>query len=226
MGMTIHYSFETETKNPKKVKKIIRELHNFAMDLPFEKVGDIIHLKGDECDKTKNKRDDLFWILTNAEDFRKTKDGTAYVSFPPSEIIAFEADPAKGTEWAEFGLARFENKWKWKAFCKTQYATKYGIENFLHGHLLVITMLDKAKELGILKEVYDEGGYYEKRNVQELVKEVGEWNQFVAAFSGMLKDLSPPQFRIESEIFGFENFEYLEFKGQKYLKNFKKEWNF
>ena len=45
-----------------------------------------------------------------------------------------------------------------------------------------------AKEIGILDEVKDEGGYWEKRDVAALVKEIGRWNKMVAGFVGRLTD--------------------------------------
>ena len=41
-------------------------------------------------------------------------------------------------------------------------------------------MLDHAKVLGILQLVSDEGNFWEKRNIEDLSREVGLWNQFIA----------------------------------------------
>jgi hypothetical protein len=53
----------------------------------------------------------------------------------------------------------------------------------------VIALLDKAKELGCLDSVSDEGGFWEKRDVAELVNEIGSRNQMLAAFGGKLNDV-------------------------------------
>ena len=67
------------------------------------------------------------------------------------------------------------------------------MENFSACHLLVVAMLDYAKAL---------------------VKEIGEWNQFIAAFAGQLNDaLSGGPGKLVSEIAKFPNFEHLEAVG-------------
>src|SRR6185312_2638039 len=110
-----------------------------------------------------------------------------------------------GSETADFGLATYPKtieiqdragrlkrirtglgNWSWGSFCKTQYASnaKYGgIENFLRCHLVMIRLLDCAKELGILKEVSDEGDFWEKRDMQALAKGLGDWNAMTAGWA-------------------------------------------
>jgi hypothetical protein len=61
------------------------------------------------------------------------------------------------------------NRWSWRSFCKTQYASNPqlgGVQGFLRCHLSVIRLLDAAQELGILGEVNDEGGYWERRDAR------------------------------------------------------------
>ena len=106
--------------------------------------------------------------------------------------------------------------WLWTSFCKTQYASNPklgGVENFLRCHLSLIRLLDHARELGMLKHVSDEGGYWEKRDVQALVQEVGEWNEAIAGFAGQLKDQLTGQ-GMEAAITRFSDFEHLEAKGR------------
>jgi hypothetical protein len=79
-------------------------------------------------------------------------------------------------------------------------------------------MLDKAKELGCLAEVNDEGDYWQKRDLQTLVQEIGSWNEMIAALGGRLKDLvGDGPLGVESPITQFRNFERLEAAGQKQL---------
>ena len=82
--------------------------------------------------------------------------------------------------------------WNWTSFCKTQYASNPecgGIENFLRCHRCVVKLLDFIQKTGLVTvEVHDEGDYWEKRDLGELAREIGEWNEFIAAFAGMLKD--------------------------------------
>src|SRR5258707_10906655 len=89
---------------------------------------------------------------------------------------------------------------------------------FLQIQLRVISMLDRAKELGCLAEVRDEGGFWETRDVQALAQKVGSWNELLAAFSGKLKDvIGASPVAIESAIADYPNFEQLEAAGQKLL---------
>jgi hypothetical protein len=74
-------------------------------------------------------------------------------------------------------------------------------------------MLDTAKNLGVLGEVKDEGGFYENRDVEKLVKEVVKWNESIAAFTGRLKDAIGHD--LKASILAFANFEHLEAKGRE-----------
>jgi hypothetical protein len=66
--------------------------------------------------------------------------------------------------------------------------------------------------------VSDEGGFWEKRDLPALVREIGSWNEMIAAFGGKLKDLlgNGPG-NLESAIAEFPNFERLEAAGQSQL---------
>jgi hypothetical protein len=79
--------------------------------------------------------------------------------------------------------------------------------------LSVIHLLDYSRELGILDEVKDEGGYWEKRDVRLLAEEVGQWNEQIAGLVGQMKDSLGGD--IEAAILKFQNFEHLEARGRK-----------
>ena len=80
-------------------------------------------------------------------------------------------------------------------------------------HLSVVSLLDHANKLAIVREVSDEGGFWDSRNVEALAKEVGEWNEMVAAFAGQFKDILGDD--VVSEITKFPDFEHLEAKGRQ-----------
>jgi hypothetical protein len=131
--------------------------------------------------------------------------------------------------------------WRYSTFCKTQYASEYGVPNFIRCHLSVIHLLDRIASLPTMKvEIDDEGkygrSYYTddpwaeervytwhdgKYDVKALVKEVGDWNEMVAATFGALKD-AVGGLGLDSPISAFPDFEHLEFKGQdhQYLAPF------
>ncbi len=142
----------------------------------------------------------------------------------PVEIIAFSAWPGEGCESLELGLARYPatiefwdyryarrtrrrmlrtrlaGQWRWGAFCKTQYASAKGLPHFLRCHLLVIAVLDRARELGILRHVSDEGGYWRSRRLDTLGGRVGEYNVFIGAMAKVFKAAVPPNCQLETEI--------------------------
>jgi hypothetical protein len=79
--------------------------------------------------------------------------------------------------------------------------------------MAVVKMLDHAKLLGILEDVSDEGKFWEKRDVRELVKQVGQMNQLVADWAGQLKDWFGEE--VASEITQYPDFEHLEARGRR-----------
>lgn len=241
MGLTIHYKLKTSGTDAK-AKKLITDLHQAAQDLPFKELGEIIDYEGDECKFDRYQRQDpLRWLLCQAEQSieikskaRKSGSGTMryYMSVPPTRVIAFEAWAGEGCEASNFGLCKYPafiytgegristhlSGWNWRSFCKTQYASNPdcgGVPHFLQCHLTVIALLDRAKQLKCLEYVGDEGHFWEKRDVQALVREIGSWNEMIAAFGGKLKDMLGQG--VQSEINQFPNFEQLEMAGQNQL---------
>ena len=81
-------------------------------------------------------------------------------------------------------------RWTGAAFCKTQYASVPevgGITNFLRCHLAVVAALDAARDLGFQVDVRDEGGYWQKRSVPDLVREIGDWNAYLLMVGAQLR---------------------------------------
>jgi hypothetical protein len=242
MGLTIHYDLKT-TFGPKqivKARQIVEQLRQKALDLPFEEVRDIVEISDPkECDFEywREKDEDKMWLLIQSQGQIKVQhpDGPSYhsyLSIKPIHIIAFTAWPGEGCEPANFGLCLYpasikvENKyvptklgarWSWHSFCKTQYASQISTEHFLRCHLSVIRMLDYAKTIPSLHtKVHDEGHYWDKRDIQALAQEIGEWNEMIAAMGGMLKD-SLGQENVVAPITKFADFEQMEARGRKKL---------
>jgi hypothetical protein len=244
MGLTIHYSLKARAGDAQ-ARKIITALHGTARDLPFQEISEIVELTGGQCDSNQHGSDDeLGWLLVQAEESvelvrrRRVCGGQVYRAWlrvKPTRLLAFTTWPGKGCEEANFGLCRYPATvdtpdgplktqlygWHWSSFCKTQYASdpRYGgVANFLKCHLAVIAMLDRAKELGCLARVSDEGGFWEKRDLSALAGEIGSWNQMLAAYGGKLKDLlGDGQLGVQSAIANYPNFEQLEATGQDKL---------
>lgn len=235
MGLTVHYHLQMHGRSVTKARQVVEQLRQRAMGLPLKAVGPIIDVSGDACDFQKLPQDDPNrWLLIQSQ--YSVRRGRYSYSVSPKRVIAFSTWPGEGCEPANFGLCLFPGLievedhdvwphrkrrlrtgatgWTWGSFCKTQYASNSdcgGVENFLRCHLSVIAMLDHAKALGILADVSDEGDYFEKRDVEALAKEVGEWNEMIAAGAGRLKDRIGSG--LEAPILSFPDFEHLEAQG-------------
>jgi hypothetical protein len=228
MGLTIHYSLRSNARTAGEARHVVEQLRERALDLPFTEVGKLLELRGGDCDFENARRSPrLHWLLIQASQYVE-QDGLS-LPVAPIHVIGFSTSPGEGSEAANFGLCRYPSMvevkgsrfetglkgWSWRSFCKTQYASNPecgGVENFLRSHLTVVSLLDHAAKLGILKKVSDESGFWQGRNVEDLTKEVGEWNHMVAAFVGRFKDALGKDF--VAEITNFPNFEHLEAEGR------------
>ena len=238
MGLTIHYALRTATRSPKTARAVLARLRSRALDLPFERVDEIIELEGAACDYRQYDREHpLRWLLIQAGQYVDDPGRQGYnYSIAPLHVIAFSAWPGKGCEEANFGLSRYPpaievddpvhpgrkrriatrlSGWRWASFCKTQYASNPnlgGAANFLRCHLAVIKTLDQAQSLGVLDRVSDEGGYWDKRDLRVLAEEVGSWNETLAGLAGQLADWFGKD--VVSAITQFPTFEHLEAKNR------------
>ena len=215
MSLTIHYELTTTTGDEAHARKLVQQLRQAALDLPFHHVGEIVELRGDQCDyKQRADNDPHRWLLiqartdislqvTPAEQSRGVRRNMDVL---PLHVVAFETEPGNGCEPANFGLCQFPshvshpelgmvqtslNGWSWHSFCKTHYASDPrcgGLPNFLRCHLGVVALLDEAQRLGILGEVSDEGDFWETRSLERLTKEIGEQRAMLAGLLGALKD--------------------------------------
>lgn len=233
MGLTIHYDLQADTRSAVKARRLVGELRKKALDLPFQEVGEIVEFSGEQADFNNVPADDPNrWLLVQSGQY--VVNGNRHFNVRPTQLIAFSTSPGDGCEDANFGLAVYPAtieveidpwkpktirtglaRWSWSSFCKTEYATNPdcgGLENFLRCHLSVVRLLDHASELGILKEVSDEGDYFTKRDLKALGDEVGRWNTLIAGFAGRLKDAFGES--VETEIAKFPNYEHLEANGR------------
>jgi hypothetical protein len=238
MGLTIHYKLKAKG-TAVAARKLVEALHQQVHDLPFKEAGDLVDLAGEECNYDKRDKDDpLRWLLIQSQgsvSLSHLPGESEYSSrrVSPTRMIAFTAWPGEGCEQSNFGLCQYPAEivdprhgklktklsgWRWSSFCKSQYSSDPqcgGVPNFLRCHLTVIAMLDRAKQLDCLGSVSDEGGFWEQRNVEALVKEIGSWNEMIAAFGGRLKDVLGCG--VEMPIADYPNFEALELAGQSQL---------
>jgi hypothetical protein len=237
MGLTIHYKLQSNAQSQKEARELVYQLRQRALDLPFERVDESIEFIGSACDFNLHDREYPHrWLLIQAGQYidDPKHEGRSY-GVTPTNVIAFSTWPGQGCEGANFGLCRYPTTitvrdpvhpgvsrkirtrlggWTWGSFCKTQYASNPqcgGVNNFLRCHLSVIRMLDHAKQLGILQHVDDEGEFWEKRDIEALAREVGAWNEKIAALAARFKDAVGD--KVLSAITAFPNFEHLEAAG-------------
>ena len=235
--MTIHYSLKAGDSESK-ARKLVHLLHQAAQDLPFGSVGEVVELKGVLADQSHYQPGHpLFnllgggrgWLEYDRRSIGPNSSTHRSAVVYPMHLFAFEAMPGAGCESGRFGLCRYPafvevtpsrrvrtglGGWRWQSFCKTQYASNPecgGAENFLRCHLSVVALLDKAKAVGFEVEVDDEGGFWSKRSVPDLVREVGTWNENIAGLFGILQSVSGED--VQGEIQKFPNFEHLEASG-------------
>jgi len=113
MGLTIHYGLTSRTVSTNRARRLVEQMRQLALDLPFEKVDDAVqHLGPDVCQRPLDE------LRSNEAMFSTVLDGSQYVPVPwhrkqcgsvtvqPLEIISFWTIPGPGSEWASFGLAR------------------------------------------------------------------------------------------------------------------------
>jgi hypothetical protein len=241
MGLTINWNWQgPPTKD--EARAVIEQLRQRALDLPFESVSEIVHFEGDDAQFERGSQDDEFqWLKVQAGQTVWNNDYTTGWECKPLEIIGFEIAVAPGSEPMNVILATYpktiqitdertgrpkrlrtgRHDWSGRGFCKTQYASDPqcgGVPNFLRAHFSVCRMIEHAKDVGLIVEVSDEGGFFESRDIPALVKTIGEWNQLIAGFVGALTDAVGNS--VEAPIRNFSNFEHLEAKGQNQIEHF------
>ncbi|MBW4617695.1 MAG: hypothetical protein KME21_31800 [Desmonostoc vinosum HA7617-LM4] len=173
MGITIHYTFDAGETSSSDVEQLINSLHSKCQDLPFVHVDQVVKLEGLEC--CYDSVDDPLYILKLRANKYKFPENLNLEKIIPSTIIGFDSLPRQGCEEFDIFLCRYpdEDKWTSESFCKTEFAfDEGGIENFIIAHCAIIEILDYAQTLGILSKVFDETGYWEKRDLKELISKV------------------------------------------------------
>ena len=158
-------------------------------------------------------------------------------SVKPTHVIAFRTYPGEDCEDANFGLATYpaaifvpdprtgtqppaadgtDGAGAGAPSARPSMRRGSGFDHFIRCHLCVVRMLDHAAKLGILASVHDEGDFWEKRDVKALARQVGEWNEDMAAMVGQLKDVFGGDFR--APIAEFPDYEHLEARGRRKKK--------
>src|ERR1035438_4481262 len=148
MGLTIHWSLKSSLGS-RGILARLGELRSACLDLPFETVGELVHLRVEDVRTIRDDREHpLSWALIQAEEsitVEKIGNCTRWLRVPPEELIGLSTWPGEGCEEANFFLGRFPasieyegrlvptgfSDWTGCSFCKTQYASNVSIPHFL-----------------------------------------------------------------------------------------------
>ena len=229
MGLTIHFRFAApRVTSFDAALALVERLHAHARTLDVQECSPVLTWEQGKDDPTFARLFHYYKPIGASK--------TRMLNIPPLRFAVF-ALKHQGSEPAWFGLASFPKRapaahdpssirptglvgHHWNAFCKTQYASMTqhgGWPNFLKIHDAICRLLDCAKALGIKVEVFDEGGYFKKRDPALLKQKVDQMNGLVAAVAGKMKDVLGPK-SVVATITADPTFEHLEAKGQKLLK--------
>jgi hypothetical protein len=121
MGLTIHYSLKSKRDD---AEQTVRKMRQLALDLPFEQVGEVVDLTGDQCDYEArraelqdgdDKSESLSWLLIQAGrhvdcPWNKRISRTVH----PRRLIGFDTWPGPGSEPANFGLCLYPAEVEWE----------------------------------------------------------------------------------------------------------------
>jgi len=66
-----------------------------------------------------------------------------------------------------------------------------GIHNFVRCHRTVVSVLDYANDLGVLRAAYDLGGYWETRDIKYLAGSIEAWDRKIDSLIDDLDNMKP-----------------------------------
>ncbi len=229
MGLTISYDLKTDLEKPHDVRRLVEAIRQHALDLPFKEVNPIKEFQGAATRWADRSDPDRTLKIMSAV---MMVDGINLCPAPPEHMIVFQTWPGEGSEPAVFGFCNYpaqvtmpsgkiqetgRSGWCLYSFCTTQYASDPrcgGVEHFLRCHLCVIKVLDFIQQTGLATATVEDGGlYWEKRSIEELAKEIGKWNIFVAGAISTFRSSIKGDGTFKAPITEFQNFEHLEAKG-------------
>ena len=118
MGLTIHYGIRSRTTSDEKAHRLVGQMRQLALDLPFDEVSEVVILEGEQCDveSQRGKVDEsLFWLLIQGgQHVRCPWNPNISRSISPTRLIAFSVFPGPGSEPANIGLCQYPREIEWK----------------------------------------------------------------------------------------------------------------
>ena len=204
MGLTVHYTINFNGTQKRLIDKL-GTIRNACLDLPFEEVGVVEttkitknHIKvfnwlqsneiPNNTDKNLEMRNLILQMIgTNIEQMIqlgewKHEDKRHWKEQKPTTIVQLPLWPGEGCEASDLIFEKRGKQWICSSFCKTQYAT-----NFVQCHLLVINLFDMLKNEGFEVDIYDEGDYWETRDLKVLGENINESTAMISSMAETFK---------------------------------------
>lgn len=111
MGLTVHYSVRSKAKTASRAARLVEQMRQLALDLPFEQVSEIVSLEGDDCDFEKQRgkvSEDRLWSLIQAsQHIHLPWSERISVGVMPTRIHSFTIIPGPGSEPTNIGLCQY-----------------------------------------------------------------------------------------------------------------------
>lgn len=209
MGLHLNYELRLPgPRSPDEIATSLSRLRAFAAGAGFERVSELHDARADGLRRVAKVLAAVF------------KETNPELVPDLDSALGFSVLPGKGCETAVFAFLRRADlggrchDWFWHWSCKTQYASVYGDRHLVACHTGLVRLLDHAITIGTDVVVRDETHYWETRDEQRLVAEVGAMNRIVARLAGKLSDLTDSsEAEVRAPIFGHGRFEDLEMDG-------------
>lgn len=227
MGLTVHFKLAAPAEcSAAQAKRLVESMRRVA--LRFQREGLLDRVLPISSEATTLRRFARDWLMLPVPGEENTATG---VEVCPAQGFLFCAGVGEDCEPLWLGLCRYPETvlyqghklptktgagWRLAGFSKTQYASLHGGEHFLRCHRAVVDLLAALRTLGVRVKISDEGGYWPRRSVTALRRNLDAMNGLVAATAGALKDWDEAgngQSRVESPIFAHQHFERLEAEG-------------
>ncbi len=201
MGLTILYKIIFEGSK-KELIKSLEAFRNFCLDLPFAEVGKVIsteatqeHIDAFIEMQRRRKAGGSGEYKPNVpqQPFEEIEAIIDYIikkpcpvnKIKPSPIVFLRLWAGEGCELTTFPFNHKNKVWSCQGFTKTQYAVE-----FVKCHLLVIRALEYLKENSFDVEVFDEGKYWETKDLKVLAEQINKYTSLLTSFSDQLKEFS------------------------------------
>jgi len=227
MGLTVHFKLAappggTGAEAKQLVESMRRVAGHFYIEGLVDRVGPIT---ADTKVLRQFARD---WLILPVPGQANTSTGAEVL---PLAGFIFRVDVGEDCEPLWLGLcryplaARFQGRelptkkgagWRLAGFSKTQYASLHGWKHFQRCHCAVVNLLAAFQTPELRVDISDEGGYWPRRSLAKLRRNLDLMNGLVAAAACALKDGCESvsgDSGVQSPIFAHKHFERLEAEG-------------